>query len=222
MLGLSLGIDYALLMVSRFREALSAGHSPSEASGIAARQAGHTLLVSASTVAIGFAALLTVPISEIRSIGVAGFVVAGASVLLANTLLPAGLALLGTRIDAGAFPFIRRLNPDSSVHARDRWKRWGRAITSHPWTALVLAGVPLLLLASQAARLEHQAPQRGLAPGLGGIGSGLPFTRQNGARRHCPIAPGNAGASVGFDFANRFWMERGLASLGSIGERPTG
>ena len=159
MLGLSLGIDYALLMVSRFREALSAGHSPSEASGIAARLAGHTLLVSASTVAIGFAALLTVPISEIRSIGVGGFVVAGASVLLANTLLPAGLALLGTRIDAGALPFIRRLNPDSSVHARERWKRWGRAITSHPWTALVLAGVPLLLLASQAARLDTKLPR---------------------------------------------------------------
>ena len=159
MLGLSLGIDYALLMVSRFREALSAGYSPSEASGIAARHAGYTLLVSASTVAIGFAALLTVPISEIRSIGVAGFVVAGASVLLANTLLPAGIALLGSRIDAGVVPFVRRLNPDSSIQSRGRWKRWGRTITSHPWTALVLAGVPVLLLASQASRLETKLPR---------------------------------------------------------------
>ena len=104
MLGLSLGIDYALLMVSRFREALAAGHGACEASTIAARQAGHTLVVSASTVAIGFAALLTVPISEIRSIGVAGLVVAGASLLLATTLVPAVLALLGAKIDAGAFP----------------------------------------------------------------------------------------------------------------------
>jgi putative drug exporter of the RND superfamily len=159
MLGLSLGIDYALLMVSRFREALSAGHGPSEASAIAARQAGHTLVVSASTVAIGFAALLTIPISEIRSIGVAGFVVAGASVLLANTLLPAGLALLGKRINAGAIPFIKRLNPGSSARAGNRWKRWGRTITSHPWTALALAGVPLLLLASQAARLDPKLPR---------------------------------------------------------------
>jgi RND superfamily putative drug exporter len=148
MLGLSLGIDYALLMVSRFREALSAGHGPKEASAIAVRKAGHTLLVSASTVAIGFAALLTVPISEIRSIGVAGFVVAGASVLLANTLLPAGLALLGSRINAGVVPLVSRLNSDYSIHARERWKRWGRTITSHPWTALVLAGVPVLLLAA--------------------------------------------------------------------------
>src|ERR1700728_2880742 len=83
MLGLGLGIDYALLMISRFREAISAGHAGPVASVIAARQAGRTLLVSASTVAIGFLALLTVPISEIRSIGIAGFLVAAISVLLA-------------------------------------------------------------------------------------------------------------------------------------------
>jgi RND superfamily putative drug exporter len=73
MLGLGLGIDYALLMVSRFREAMAAGNDGAAASVIAARQAGRTLLISASTVAIGFLALLTVPISEIRSIGIAGF-----------------------------------------------------------------------------------------------------------------------------------------------------
>src|SRR6202789_3627749 len=77
MLGLGLGIDYALLMVSRFRQRISSGHNGPAASVIAARQAGRTLLISASTVAIGFLALLTVPISEIRSIGIAGFLVAG-------------------------------------------------------------------------------------------------------------------------------------------------
>ena len=101
MLGLGLGIDYGLLMVSRFREAISTGLSASEASVIAARQAGRTLLISASTVGIGFLALLTVPISEIRSIGIAGFLVAGLSVLLTNTIVPAVLALLGPRIDLG-------------------------------------------------------------------------------------------------------------------------
>ena len=107
MLGLGLGIDYALLMVSRFREAISAGHDGPAASVIAARQAGHTLLISASTVAIGFLALLTVPISEIRSIGIAGFLVAGLSVLLTNTVVPALLALLGPRIDIGRLPLLQ-------------------------------------------------------------------------------------------------------------------
>src|SRR5580658_3655805 len=110
MLGLGLGIDYALLMVSRFREAISDGYDGPKASIIAARQAGRTLLVSASTVAIGFLALLTVPISEVRSIGVAGFLVAGISVLLVNTLVPAVLALLGRRIDSGRMPFAPRLD----------------------------------------------------------------------------------------------------------------
>ena len=159
MLGLGLGIDYALLMVSRFREALAAGHSPMEASDIAARQAGHTLLVSASTVAIGFAALLTVPISEVRSIGVAGLVVAGAAVLLATTVVPAVLALLGRRIEAGSFAFLRKLSPDASASARDRWKRWGGVVTSHPWIAMVLAGAPLLLLAAQTTRLDTNLPR---------------------------------------------------------------
>jgi putative drug exporter of the RND superfamily len=159
MLGLGLGIDYALLMVSRFREAISAGHEGPEASVIAARQAGRTLLISASTVAIGFLALLTVPISEIRSIGVAGFLVAGMSVLLTNTLVPALLALLGPRINAGRMPFTPRLDARRAACTGIRWRKWGKAIVARPWLALFLAGVPLLLLAWQAGRLNTSVPR---------------------------------------------------------------
>jgi RND superfamily putative drug exporter len=164
MLGLGLGIDYALLMVSRFREAVAAGHNGRAASLIAARQAGRTLLISASTVAIGFLALLTVPISEIRSIGVAGFLVAGISVLLTNTLVPAILALLGPRIDAGRLPFTPKLDPQRAEQTGRRWRRWGKVIVAHPWLALFLAGVPLLLLAWQATRLDTSVPQGNWLP----------------------------------------------------------
>jgi RND superfamily putative drug exporter len=159
MLGLGLGIDYALLMVSRFREAISAGHDGPAASVIAARQAGRTLLISASTVAVGFLALLTVPISEIRSIGVAGFLVAGISVLLTNTVVPAVLALLGPRIDAGRMPFTPRLDADRAARTGNRWRQWGKVIVGHPWLAIVLAGAPLLVLAWQAARLDTSLPK---------------------------------------------------------------
>jgi RND superfamily putative drug exporter len=159
MLGLGLGIDYALLMVSRFREAISAGHNGPVAAVIAARQAGRTLLISASTVAIGFLALLTVPISEIRSIGIAGFLVAGISVLLTNTLVPAVLALLGPRINAGRLPFTPKLDPHRAEQTGKRWRRWGKVIVAHPWLALFLAGAPLLLLAWQAKRLDTSVPQ---------------------------------------------------------------
>jgi RND superfamily putative drug exporter len=159
MLGLGLGIDYALLMVSRFREAIAAGNDGATASAIAARQAGRTLLISASTVAIGFLALLTVPISEIRSIGVAGFLVAGMSVLLTNTLVPAVLSLLGPRINAGRLPFTPKLDSDRDAHTGNRWRQWGKAIVARPWLALFLAGAPLLLLAWQATRLDTSLPK---------------------------------------------------------------
>jgi putative drug exporter of the RND superfamily len=159
MLGLGLGIDYALLMVSRFREAIAIEPNGLKASVMAARQAGHTLLISASTVAIGFLALLTVPISEVRSIGVAGFLVAGMSVLLANTLVPALLAALGPRINAGRLPFTASLDGHRAARTGERWRRWGKVIVAHPWLAIFLAGVPLLLLASQAARLDTSVPR---------------------------------------------------------------
>ncbi len=159
MLGLGLGIDYGLLMVSRFREAISTGMSASDASVIAARQAGRTLLISASTVGIGFLALLTVPISEIRSIGIAGFLVAGLSVLFTNTLVPAVLALLGRRIDLGRLPFAPKLDADRAARTGVRWRQWGNVIVAHPWPALVLAGAPLLLLALQVRHLDTSVPQ---------------------------------------------------------------
>ena len=159
MLGLGLGIDYALLMVSRFREAICTGRNGHEASVVAARQAGHTLLISASTVALGFLALLTVPISEVRSIGVAGFLVAAMSVLLANTLVPALLAVLGPRIDAGRLPCRPRLDSEWDARTGQRWRRWGHVVVAHPWLAIVVAGSPLLLLASQALRLDTSLPR---------------------------------------------------------------
>jgi RND superfamily putative drug exporter len=158
MLGLGLGIDYALLMVSRFREAICAGNDGSVAAVMAARQAGRTLLISASTVAIGFLALLTVPISEIRSIGIAGFLVAAISVLLTNTLVPAVLGWLGPRIDAGRMPFTPKLDADRTERTGNRWRKWGKVIVARPWLALALAGAPLLVLAWQAKHLDTSVP----------------------------------------------------------------
>jgi putative drug exporter of the RND superfamily len=159
MLGLGLGIDYALLMVNRFREAIAAGNDGPAAGVIAARQAGRTLLISASTVAIGFLALLTVPISEIRSIGIAGFLVTAMSVLLTNTLVPAALVLLGPRIDTGRLPFTPKLDARRTERSGNGWRRWGNMIVAHPWLALLLAGTPLLLLAWQVRRLDTSIPR---------------------------------------------------------------
>jgi putative drug exporter of the RND superfamily len=159
MLGLGLGIDYALLMVSRFREVIASGQDGITGCFLAARQAGRTLLISASTVAIGFLALLTVPISEIRSIGVAGFLVAGMSVLLSVTLVPALLGALGRRINSGQVPFLRTLDAGRSARTENRWRKWGQVVVAHPWLAIVLAGAPLVFLAAQATRLNTDVPR---------------------------------------------------------------
>jgi RND superfamily putative drug exporter len=154
MLGLGLGIDYALLMVSRFREAMADGNDPGTAADMAGRQVGHTLIISACTVAIGFAALLWVPISELNSIGVAGLLVAAMSVLLCTLILPHVLGLLGARINAGSVRALRRSQRagQNASPEGERWRRWGMVVTGCPWKALLLAGVPLLLLAFQARR----------------------------------------------------------------------
>src|SRR3984885_7025165 len=166
MLGLGLGIDYALLMVSRFREALADGCDPGCAADIAAGQAGRTLIVSATTVAIGFSALLTVPISELRSIGIAGLLVTVLSVLLCVSILPWVLSLLGHRIDSAKVRLSRKKikTRESSCAASERWVRWGSIITSRPWTALLVAGVPLLILAFQARRISSGIPDHDSLP----------------------------------------------------------
>jgi RND superfamily putative drug exporter len=154
MLGLGLGIDYALLMVSRFRDAL-AEHGDARAAAVeASRQAGHTILLSAATVALGFVVLLTVPLNEMRAIAVGGLVVVVSCALLTTTLLPGALATLGSRIDWGRVR--RRKSRQASVRM---WTRWGRIVTARPWTFVVLGALPLVLLATQAGRLRTGLPR---------------------------------------------------------------
>ena len=102
MIGLAVGIDYALLTVSRFREASAAGAPPEEAAAQAARPGG-TVALSGLTVAIGFLALLLVPLNELRSAVLGGLLVALVSVLMAATLLPVALAWLGPWLEMDGY-----------------------------------------------------------------------------------------------------------------------
>lgn len=153
MLGLGLGIDYALLIVGRFRESLAAGLDPVGAARETAAHAGRTIALSGASVAIGFMALLFVPVSEVRSIAIGGLLVTGASVLMAVTLLPALLAMLGHRVNWGRIG--RRRAQDGTV----RWRKWGVFVCAHPVAVLVAAGLPVLLLAVQSTRLNAELPR---------------------------------------------------------------
>ncbi len=152
MVGLGLGIDYALLMVSRFREGLSRGRPAPEAAVDAARHAGHTIVLSGAAVGIGFLAMLAVPLAEMRSLAVGGLLAVVTAILLSTTLLPALLAWLGGAIDRG------QLWRTPARLGGFRWRRWGQWVTHHPGMVLMLAGTPLVALAWQAKRMHAGLP----------------------------------------------------------------
>src|SRR5947199_2567951 len=98
--GLGLGVDYSLFMVSRFREELAHGRNVEEAVAITVATAGRAVIFSGLTVSIGLAGLIFFRINFLRSVGMAGVMVVLLAVLAAITLLPAVLAIIGTRVNA--------------------------------------------------------------------------------------------------------------------------
>ncbi len=157
MVGLGLGIDYGLLMVSRFREALDDGRSPADAARHATRHGGRTVLVSGVAVAVGFAGLSIVPLGELRSLGAGGLMAVACAVLISVTLLPGLLAWLGHGVDR--WRVAPRIKPGTGL-----WLTWGRWVCRHPWIALAVGGLPLAWLAAQAAELRIGDPDEDWLP----------------------------------------------------------
>jgi RND superfamily putative drug exporter len=153
MLGLGLGIDYALLTVSRFREGLRAGSTTEAAAEEAARHAGGTVALSGAAVAIGFLGMLWVPVSEIRSIAIGGLLVVGTSVLVATTLLPSLLGWFGAHLEGRRWAARR-----ATRAAGEGWRRWGAFVSAHPLLVLLAAGAPMLSLAFEARRMAIGMP----------------------------------------------------------------
>ncbi|OHV43076.1 hypothetical protein BBK14_10595 [Parafrankia soli] len=120
-LGLGLGIDYALLMVSRFREELAAGHDRATAVSTTVRTAGRTILFSGATVIVALAVMLVFPPYFLKSMAYAGIAVTAVAVITAVTALPAVLMLLGPRVNAlrvgGLIGRLRRRRGESSAVA---------------------------------------------------------------------------------------------------------
>jgi RND superfamily putative drug exporter len=148
MLGLAIGIDYSLLMVTYYREAAAA----SVAQGVTAAmgRGGRTIAWSGVTVIIGLLALLLSPILETRSVGIGGALVVCVSVLAALTLLPVALMLLGRRIDW--LPVMPRHAGRPRLLAF--WRRLGGWVVRHPYITLLLAGGCALALAAPVLRIN--------------------------------------------------------------------
>lgn len=135
LVGLGVAIDYSLLFVTRWREERDHGRDNHEAVVTAMETAGHAVLFSGITVAIGLLALVVLPVPFLRSIGFAGALIPLASVLVTLSLTPAILGSIGPRVD---WPKIRH-----EAESSRGWTGWARLVVRHRWVA---AGAAFLVL----------------------------------------------------------------------------
>jgi putative drug exporter of the RND superfamily len=165
LVGLGVGIDYALLMIFRFRDELREGEDVETALVETMTHAGRSVIVSGSTVAVGLLSMLVIPLPFIRSIGIGGMLIPAVSVLAAITLLPALLAVLGTRINSV------RLMPKRFVdhgHPEDGgWGRWARFVNRRPWQVATVGAVIAIVLAVIGTQLNPNEAQLKRFPGTG-------------------------------------------------------
>ena len=147
MIGLAVGIDYSLLIVSRFREEMSRGLAPKDAAARTGHTAGRTVLFSGTTVVLALLGLLIVPVSFYQSLAIGAILVVLAALAATLTLLPAVLALLGPRVGLLTVPFLTRFSlkpPQPGEHGF--WEAVTSAVTRYPIVSILLVGVPMVVL----------------------------------------------------------------------------
>lgn len=157
LIGLGMAVDYALFVVSRFREELAAGHDTPAAIRRTMATAGRTVLVSGLTIALAMASLLIFPQAFLRSMGLGGMAAVLVAMLAALTVLPALLAVLGHRIDALRVPLPWRRGTRAGRPAAGEtggaWARIARSVMRRPVRYLVAVTLLLLVLAAPFLRI---------------------------------------------------------------------
>ena len=163
-LGLGAGIDYALLMVNRFREELLLDGQSQAAAFRTLQTAGRSVALSGLTMIIAMAALFIPPLNFVRSIGAGGVLVVLLSVLCSLTALPACFTLLGTRVNWPRLPALAwSQNPEASAV----WTTVARRVTARPWLATLSGTALLLVLGAPTLQLRTgYAGAYGLTPGV--------------------------------------------------------
>ncbi|MBI3983625.1 MAG: MMPL family transporter [Gemmatimonadetes bacterium] len=178
MIGLGVGIDYSLLIVTRFREELNRGQPTREATLRTIATAGRAVVTSGLTVVVGLGGLLVIPLPETRSIAIGGVFVVAAAVALSVTLLPAALSLLGREIDRPRW-LARRL---AWYHAPFGWERWARWLGHHPWRAITIGGITVAAITWPLLGIRIGLPRAGWFPAGTDSDRGADVLDQMGAR----------------------------------------
>src|SRR6266545_3333960 len=165
LVGLGVAIDYALLMIFRFRDELRHGKDVEHALVTTMKHAGRSVIVSGSTVAVGLLSMVILPLPFIRSIGVGGMLIPAVSVLAAITLLPALLSFLGLRINKlRVMPkrFVAVSNPETGL-----WGRWAKLVVRRPWPVAFVGTAIVAVLLSFGLQLNPSEAQAKDFPGKG-------------------------------------------------------
>lgn len=155
MLGLGAGIDYALLIIGRFREQSAAGDSVRDASAKSAATAGSAVLAAGLIVMVAIAGLLVIGIPLIGKMGIGAAIGVAAVVVSALTFIPIMIGM-----------FSKRLKPKRAAHVRPSpaFESWGRTVTARPWVSIALGVLALLVFAFPVTSLRLGQPDDGNQP----------------------------------------------------------
>lgn len=161
MIGLGVGIDYALFLVTRHREFLADGWSVEEAAGRAVATAGQAVIFAGGTVVIAILGLAVAGLPFLTAAGIATSVIVLVMVVASITLLPAFLGLSGEWINRLG---IHRRGHHAGAGVSAGWRRWGRHVSRHAWLYAVGVTVALLALTAPILALQLGFPDEGTQP----------------------------------------------------------
>jgi RND superfamily putative drug exporter len=224
MLGLAVGIDYSLFVVSRFREEIAGGRSVADAVEQTVAHAGRAIAFSGLAVVIGLLGLVAFQYMSLRSIGIGGAIVVFFSVAAALTLLPAVLGMLGPRVDSLRVLPMR--------HEGRFWQRWSDWVMKRPWLVLAFSIGVIALFTSPFAAIRVNVPTATSLPTTQESRQGYDILQQRFssaaldpayslltfARPGDPFAKANLAALYGY--GQRLAKLGGVASVSSIVNQP--
>jgi RND superfamily putative drug exporter len=164
MIGIGVGIDYSLFIVTRFRQLLHEGLPPRDAAAEAGASAGRAVLFAGLTVAISVTGLAFFGLDFITKLGMGGALGVLTTVLIADSLLIAVLAKLGHKIDRLKVPFLKPLDDSEAGRNKTLIARWGRFTTAHAKPVFVILLVAGLVLAGSSALVRLGASDQGTQP----------------------------------------------------------
>jgi putative drug exporter of the RND superfamily len=164
MIGLGVGIDYSLFIVTRFRQFLHDGMSPADAAAEAGASAGRAVLFAGLTVAISVSGLAIFGLDFVTKLGIGSALGVLTTVLIANSLLIAVLAKLGHKIDRLKVPFLRPIDDSEEARQKTPIARWGRFVTRNAKIVFPVVLVVALVAAGSSILVHLGASDQGTQP----------------------------------------------------------